>query len=421
MMPGDPDTFGEDRYQEAVINFNTQGEITNFQLAISNNLYTQVIKKNASVKDMRCRQMILDYVEQFRTAYNTKDMEFLEQIFSEDALIITGKVVKRQSVEKGFGFMGDKAKVEYSVQSKKQYLGRLANVFRNNKRIHVVFDEIKVYAHPAKENYYGVLLKQGYSSDSYSDIGYLFLLWDFNNEAGPKIHVRTWQPEKIDANTPLPLDEIFSVDDFEFNNNNNNMKKLILFLSLFMAVSSSVFAQEIRVKSYKALERDLTARTQERLDRNDNPCSVIKIVSSGKDFSFEGNVIGDPVVKNGETMIYITEGTRRLTIRHAKYGVLRYELPERVKKQTVYELALKLIEDKNNKLRTLVMPVAGINPEQFSYGIMVGLVKRTGGYIKARYSFKNVSTDNMECDDSGVLTGTEGSLPWYSGNTEKAV
>lgn len=215
MMPDDPDTFGEDRYQEAVINFNTQGEITNFQLAISNNLYTQVIKKNASVKDMRCRQMILDYVEQFRTAYNTKDMEFLEQIFSEDALIITGKVVKRQSVEKGFGFMGDKAKVEYSVQSKKQYLGRLANVFRNNKRIHVVFDEIKVYAHPAKENYYGVLLKQGYSSDSYSDIGYLFLLWDFNNEAGPKIHVRTWQPEKIDANTPLPLDEIFSVDDFE--------------------------------------------------------------------------------------------------------------------------------------------------------------------------------------------------------------
>lgn len=198
------------------------------------------------------------------------------------------------------------------------------------------------------------------------------------------------------------------------------MKKLILFLSLFMAVSSSVFAQEIRVKSYKALERDLTARTQERLDRNDNPCSVIKIVSSGKDFSFEGNVIGDPVVKNGETMIYITEGTRRLTIRHAKYGVLRYELPERVKKQTVYELTLKLIEDKNNKLRTLVMPVAGINPEQFSYGIMVGLVKRTGGYIKAKYSFKNVSMDNMECDDSGVLTGTEGSLPWYSGNTEKS-
>lgn len=215
MMPDAPETFGEDRYQEAVINFNTQGEITNFQLAISNNLYTQVIKKNASVEDMRRRQMILDYVEQFRTAYNIKDMEFLEQIFSEDALIITGKVVKRQSIENGFGFVGDKAKVEYSVQSKKQYLNRLAIVFRNNKYIHVVFDDIKVYSHPAKDNYYGVLLKQGYTSSSYSDIGYLFLLWDFNNESGPKIHVRTWQPEKIDANTPLPLDEIFSVDDFE--------------------------------------------------------------------------------------------------------------------------------------------------------------------------------------------------------------
>jgi hypothetical protein len=215
LLPDSSEAFNEEEYQEAVINFNTSGQITNFQLALSNNLYQQVFKNNKSVQDLRCRQMILDYVEQFRTAYNTKDIEFLEQIFSEDALIITGKVIKRQQMDKGSGFVGKKAKIEYSVQSKKQYLNKLATIFRNNKRIHVVFDDIKVNAHGAKDNFYGVVLKQGYTSDSYSDVGYLFLLWDFNYEAGPKIHVRTWQPEKLDENTPLPENEIFNINHFD--------------------------------------------------------------------------------------------------------------------------------------------------------------------------------------------------------------
>lgn len=215
MMPDSPDLYEEDRNQEAVINFTDQGEIANFQLAISNHMYDEIIKRDKSVEDLRCRQMILDYVEQFRTAYNMKDIEFLEQIFSEDALIITGKVVKRVKTDGNFGFSGNQAKVEYSVQSKKQYLSKLNTIFNANKRIHVVFDDLKLIAHPAKKNFYGVTLKQGYSSDSYSDIGYLFLLWDFSDPDAPKIHVRTWQPDKLDKNTPLPLDELFSVDDFD--------------------------------------------------------------------------------------------------------------------------------------------------------------------------------------------------------------
>ena len=163
---------------------------------------------------------------------------------------------------------------------------------------------------------------------------------------------------------------------------------------------------------------DLTARTMERLDGNNDPCSVIKISSAGKGFIFDGDVIGEPIIRTGETMIYVPEGTRRITIRHPKYGVLRYEFPERIHKQAVYELALKLIEDKNNKLRTLVLPTLGYNPEQFSYGLMVGLVKRTGGYVKAKYNFNNLSTDGWECDDTGTLIDQEGSIPWFSGHTE---
>lgn len=204
---------GKDWYQEAVISFNSKGEVTDFHLALSTNLYIKVLKDGQDVTDLRYRQMILDYVEQFRTAYNTKDLPFLEQIYSEDALIITGKVVR--SVPSEMNNFLSAEKVIYTKQSKKQYLSRLEVIFKKNKKINVIFDDIKIMKHPAKQGYYGVTLKQGYSSDSYSDVGYLFLLWDFTQPESPKIHVRTWQPEMLNPTTPLPQEEIFTCDDFD--------------------------------------------------------------------------------------------------------------------------------------------------------------------------------------------------------------
>lgn len=205
----------KDKYQEAVIGFDSKGVITDFHLAISTNLYTKVLKENMAVSDFRYRQMILDYVEQFRTAYNTKDINFLDQIFSDDALIITGKVIKVTPSEMT-PYMSDK-KVVYNKQSKKEYLTKLKSVFNTNKRINVIFDDIDVIGHPAKPNFYGVTLKQGYSSDRYSDMGYLFLLWDFTNEDAPKIHVRTWQPEMLGPGIVFPEEDVFKIEDFDVN------------------------------------------------------------------------------------------------------------------------------------------------------------------------------------------------------------
>lgn len=203
----------KDEYQEAVITFDAQGTIVDFHIAIDTNLYLKIIKKGYDVTDLRYRQMILDYVEQFRTAYNTKDMEFLEQIYSDDALIITGKVIK--SVPSEMNKFMAKEKIQYVKQNKRQYLTKLAQIFKNNKRIHVIFDDVKVMRHPAKDGYYGVTLKQGYSSDHYSDVGYLFLLWDFTHPEAPQIHVRTWQPEMLSADTKLPEEDVFTCDDFD--------------------------------------------------------------------------------------------------------------------------------------------------------------------------------------------------------------
>lgn len=213
MNPGDV-SEGED-YQEAVVSFDKQGNLVSFYLSISMNLYMNVVRESKEVTDLRRRQLILDYVEQFRTAYNQKDLDFLEAVFSDDALIITGKLIKRTT---GDGIRLP-AKIEYKKQSKREYLSRLAVVFQNNKQIRVTFDEIEVMRHPGHKDFYGVTLHQGYSSDRYHDDGYLFLLWDFRNEDYPQIHVRTWQPDSYDPdgkrNQRIPKDEIFSLSDFD--------------------------------------------------------------------------------------------------------------------------------------------------------------------------------------------------------------
>lgn len=205
----------DDNYQEAVIDFDHSGQITSFYFAISTNLYAQVIEKRDDVTDTRRRQLILDYVEHFRTAYNQKDINFLEAVFSEDAIIITGKVIQRKQMDSPIST----TRVEYKVQDKKQYLTRLRSIFATAKYVRVNFSEIKVMRHPTLADYYGVLLRQGYSTNTYSDDGYVFLLWDFVDEQHPQIHVRTWQPYWMDEAKTVAIsdEEVFDIGDFNID------------------------------------------------------------------------------------------------------------------------------------------------------------------------------------------------------------
>ena len=200
---------GSDEYQEAVVTFDGNGNIYDVHLAISMHLYMEVLKKGKDVTDHRCRELILDFTERFRSAYNEHNINFLDAVFSDDALIITGKVIERKT--------GDGIKlpdeVQYDVKSKGEYLKRLKRVFAQDVKnlIHVEFTSIELARHPNPDpefqKIYFVTLHQKYRSGTYNDDGYLLLIWDFTNEERPMIHVRAWQP------TPFKKDFI---KDFDF-------------------------------------------------------------------------------------------------------------------------------------------------------------------------------------------------------------
>lgn len=182
--------------QEAVVNFSPGGLIEDLYLGIEQHRYKALMAKGISLQDFRRRQIILDFLENFRTAYNRKDLEMLEKTFSDNALIIVGKVMTEvpNSPEMMLS-LGDK-KVELIKYSKRQYLTNLSAVFRQNTFLDVRFDEIQIVQHPGFEDIYGVNLQQSWKSSTYSDEGYIFLMIDFENENKPLVHVRAWQPFK---------------------------------------------------------------------------------------------------------------------------------------------------------------------------------------------------------------------------------
>lgn len=208
MKPLD-NTYDQSLNREITVSLNKRGIITGVRLAWElHEDVSSILNRQGGVADIRQRLEVLKWVEDFRCYYNEKDINSLKKVFSDDALIITGSVITQRKIVGDHGPRLEQ-NVRYNIQSKEQYINNMSKYFLRNKHIDVEFDHIAVVRHPAKANIYGVTLHQVWKADHYSDDGWLFLLWDFNDPDHPQIQVRTWQPEQA-----VTQDGVFTLDDF---------------------------------------------------------------------------------------------------------------------------------------------------------------------------------------------------------------
>ena len=203
----------EEQNQEIVINLTADGKIDDVFIPVTQ--YTDLLNAGKKTENLDIRLMVLEFVDNFRTSYNRKDIKFLENVFSNNALIIVGKEIKQQpNSDAALRNSLSTTKFEYQIKNKEQYISSLRNVFKVNKYINVDFDEIEVLQHKDYPQVYGVTLKQVWNSTTLkNDEGYLFLLIDYRDVEKPLIHVRTWQPEKLETGK-LNRDEVFQMYDF---------------------------------------------------------------------------------------------------------------------------------------------------------------------------------------------------------------
>jgi hypothetical protein len=196
--------------QELVLNFSPEGIMNGARFAMDMTRYDEILMESKSLEDDFRRKQIIGYLERFRTAYNKKDVDFIEQQFSDNALIITGTRVQVAEDQKELPMNQEKVpeeKFKLIKRSKSEYISNLRNnIFKNNSFINVEFEGINIYQHPDYDEVYGVNLFQKWSSSSYSDEGYLFLMIDYENEDKPLIYVRAWQPEPFENGQLIDMD-----------------------------------------------------------------------------------------------------------------------------------------------------------------------------------------------------------------------
>jgi len=205
----------EESRQELTVDFTPSGLISGVSISIDLQRYEEIMGQKESDLDYARRQIIVDFVENFRTAYNRKDIDLLNSVFSDKALIITGKVVKEKPNSDLTRMTLNNNKVVYIKQSKQEYITNLTRVFKNTKYINVKFDEIEVVQHPKYDDVYGVTLKQYWHTSGYSDEGYLFLMIDFRDADNPLIQVRTWQPYKnAEGQVVTKREDVFHLGSF---------------------------------------------------------------------------------------------------------------------------------------------------------------------------------------------------------------
>jgi len=200
----------EDKYQNIVIEFTASGKISDMYIAIAQHQYAKIMGNSNEVSDLQHRQMILDYLENLRTAFGLKDFDFVSQVF-HDNLLITGKILKQSDK--------DSVKIEYVQITKKQYLENLKKVFASNSYINAKFDNIMVIRHEENPNIYGITLLLKWESSSYSDEGWLFQMIDYEDEKKPLIWITTWQPTKDINGNPIHYnpEDIYGFGNFSLN------------------------------------------------------------------------------------------------------------------------------------------------------------------------------------------------------------
>lgn len=205
--------------EKLVYRFNPESrKIESVAFALTQRAENDIMNAAASWPEVS-RWAILNFMEDYQTAFALKRIDYINSIFSDDALIITGTILKKlNNADRAFDRsksldLGGPKDIAYSQLSKTEYIDRLRKIFSTREYVHLQFEDnvTRMIDLPAinginKGAAFGIEIKQRYESTGYSDDGYLTMVFDTRGKL-PIIHVRLWQPDK---NNMMSLQEFIS-------------------------------------------------------------------------------------------------------------------------------------------------------------------------------------------------------------------
>ncbi len=179
--------------ENIVFTFDGDKKICDLSFSLGKETVQSIVGQNGWTEEARI--ILISFLENYKTAYALKRMDYISSIFDDDALIITGRVLRNI---KGPNEYNNNRYVTLTRQSKANYIKNLSRVFNSQEYINIQFSDCEVMKLGKGEQLFGIKIRQEYFSTTYSDTGYLFILVDLRDYQRPVIHVRTWQdaPDK---------------------------------------------------------------------------------------------------------------------------------------------------------------------------------------------------------------------------------
>lgn len=223
---------------------------------------------------------------------------------------------------------------------------------------------------------------------------------------------------------------------------------LTLLLLTFLAEGR---AQQFAVESFKLLANDVTAFIDPVEDLNGDACALLKI-ECAPEFAFSTPLgIVSRIDKTGEIWLYLPKGSKKITIKHPKWGIIRdFPFSEKLDSHKSYELRLSqpvkadvsglqpavttvrdtllvvrtdtlMVEIKRPAVpfRIELMATSGVSVEtgRPMWGLLAMGMRRTGGFIHVMSDFGNGGETSGVCDKDGNMGRV---MPFYSGDVRRS-
>lgn len=162
------------------------------------------------------------------------------------------------------------------------------------------------------------------------------------------------------------------------------MRKIFLSFFMLFAVISTVFAQKLKVESFKLASNDITAQSHPRKDLNNLNCALVKVGIALDGVKFDGSIMGDPIQKLGEYWVYMPKGVSMLQVLHKNYTPLMVNF---------YDYDVGKVESGMTYILTLSKPSGSTEPADAGGNFYALTVTPKNAVVTIDGNQQTVSTD----------------------------
>ena len=162
------------------------------------------------------------------------------------------------------------------------------------------------------------------------------------------------------------------------------MRKILLSFFMLFAIMSAVFAQKLKVESFKLASNDITAQSHPRKDLNNLNCALVKVGIALDGVKFDGSIMGDPIQKLGEYWVYMPKGVSMLQVLHKNYTPLMVNF---------YDYGVGKVESGMTYILTLSKPAGSTEPADAGGNFYALTVTPKNAVVTIDGNQQTVSTD----------------------------